>query len=130
MNESKFKKLVSSTDYISNPLDFYYTNSPESVPLVEGLKIIHLHNCQIIENIEKENTELGKIVTSPTSISKRETISPAIEPPKEVKSNPISSSIIDTISGIEDLDSLTNIIDTCNSQDLAIIKLKVTDYAK
>ena len=123
MNESKFKKLVSSTDYISNPLDFYYTNSPESVPLVEGLRIIYIHNNQIIENMEKENTELGRVVTSPTVVSKRDIPSPVIAPSKEVKSKPISSSIIDIITGIEDLDSLTNIIDTCNSQDLAIIKL-------
>ncbi len=120
--EQHFQKELSKEGYISNPTDFYYSHSLESLPLVEGLRMIYLHNKGIISTLREENRSLTNTINT-------ETIMPEaiIETPKKeqtIESSPRKeSTIIELLTHTYDTDTISKIIDQSSPIDRPIIKL-------
>ena len=122
ISRQQFTKELEKEDYISNPMDYFYSHAPEDLPLVEGLIVIFLHNKDIIDMLREDNAELTKKLNvttifpqEPKEEIKRETI---IEPQPRKESN-----IIELLTHTYDFDTITKIIDQSNPIDRPIIKL-------
>lgn len=121
--EQQFQNIVSKEGYITNPTDYYYTHSQESLALVEGLRIIYLHNKGIISSLQDENISLNKTINIETVIPSR-----VVETPKKEETIPEpttrkESTIIDLLTHTYDFDTITKIIDQSDPIDRPIIKL-------
>ena len=122
ISRQQFTKELEKEDYISNPMDYFYSHAPEDLPLVEGLIVIFLHNKDIIDMLREDNAELTKKLNvttifpqEPKEEIKRETI---IEPQPRKESN-----IIELLTHTYDFDTITKIIDQSSKTDRPLIKL-------
>lgn len=122
---ASFIKILNSADYISNPTDFFYTYSEESLPLVEGLKLIFIHNHNIIKDLKAENESLAKKLDITTIYPEKPSIEskPIEKKQSTYEDNKEVLSIIELLNNITDLDTITKIIDDADQSYLPYIKL-------
>ena len=121
--EQQFINYLNKQGYIDTPTDFFYTNAPESLPLVEGLRMIYLHNKNIIETLREENITLTQTLNIQTQYPSPKKEEPVKEIPQEEILPRKEIKVLDLLTHTNDLTTITKIIDQSTKEEKPYIKL-------
>lgn len=127
----QFIKDISELGYITVPYDLIYElmHEPTTVDLVEGLRMILVHNDNVTREIEEKNNLMLDMIEKSQPLSLEQTSEPVITESKPVDSthtypqNNQATQIIESLKYFQSTQELTNNIRKLSQDGIALIKL-------